>query len=60
MPHSAAESQKQHLSKIRPHGLVNASTFTHDYARLLAFIRVYLRAGGVVAARLREFGGVTG
>src|SRR6476660_5824018 len=23
MPHSAAESQKQHLSKIRPHGLVS-------------------------------------
>src|SRR5580692_1258259 len=37
MPDSAAESQKHHLSKIRPHGLV----------KLLAFTSVYFSESGL-------------
>jgi hypothetical protein len=60
MPDSAAESQKHHLSKIRPHGEVNASYFTSVYARLLAFTGSYLKTAGLSllgqVARLRHRG----
>jgi hypothetical protein len=58
MSDSPQESQKCHLSKIRPHGLVNVSTFTNVYAHLLAFIVVYLRQTSRVGCVAGGDGGV--
>jgi hypothetical protein len=54
MSDSPQESQKRHLSKIRPHGLVTASCFTNVYARLLAFTAMASAGGKQLAMTWRN------